>query len=287
MKSRFSSLFALATVSVGSVLVLHSSALALSANQINSVTRSLQAKGCGFSSEPATLVVSCPTDVVARAANAILQGSTLRLHYGSGKSYAQIRIGSSGATQKQYISNIYWPQGSPIIKMMPQNLASSSFSIVGVPRGFDLGISFESNGAEFLCELKTGAGYVDHLCPDVHWDNGRVNVALRLNRDFTIAGDTTAAIRGNWGLRAIGDYVIPDAYVNNIVSNSVNQVVQTQLPGINSMLKNALAGILFFRPGGTGAPIRCVASSFEGGSAVVRVALSDRVCAEALVRANS
>lgn len=277
----------LSAVSLGAALSLDSSAFALTANQVNAVTRSLQARGCAFTAEPATLVISCPTDVVARTASAFLQGSTLRLHYGSGKSYAQVRIGSSGAAQKQYISNIYWPQQSPRIKMMPQNLGSSAFSIAGAPGGFDLGISFESNGAEFLCELKTGAGYVDHLCPDVHWDNGRVNVALRLNRDFTISGNTTASIRGNWGLRAIGDYAIPDAYVNNIVSSSVNQVVQSQLPAINALLKNSLAGILFFRPSNLNTPIRCVASSFEGGSAVVRVALADRVCSDALVRANS
>ena len=286
MKSRLLSLLALSAVSLGASLSLDSSAFALTPNQVNAVTRALQAKGCALTAEPATLVVSCPTDVIARAASAVLKDSTLRLHYGSGKSYAQVRIGALGATKKQYISNIYWPNSSPVIKMMPQNLGSSAFSIAGVPTGFDLGISFESNGAEFLCELKTSSGYVDHLCPDVHWDNGRVNVALRLNRDFTISGNTKASIRGNWGLRALGDYAIPDNYVNNIVSNSVNQVVQSQLPAINSILKNSLAGILFFRPSSPVAPIRCVVSSFEGGSAVVRVALADRVCSDALVRAN-
>lgn len=290
MKRSLSGALFAGAFSIAAGALNYSPAHALSANQVSRLTQLLVSRGCTLSTEPATIVVSCPTEAIARAASTAIEGSYLRLHYGSGKSYAQVRIGSSGAVNKVYFSPGYWPQSGKYLKFMTQNLGSKSFSIAGVPGGFDLGIAFESKGKEILCELKTPSGYEDNACPDVHWDNGRINLALRINRDFSISTETSATVKGTWGLGGkVGDYAVPDSYMNNLLAGYVNDAIQNQIPNLNSIMKASLAKIIYYRPSPNDISLvgpRCVVSSFQNGKVVGRIALTDQACESALVRAN-
>ena len=261
------------TMSVGAAgEALHApSAHALTTQQIQQAGQAIQfirGKGCSVTPENGAFLVSCSTKVVANLVQPELNASQLKLYNRSGKSYARIKLGRNGQTQKTRISNVYVnPPGPLNLKIMPDNINSNRIELKGTNQGFQFITSFESSGTEFQVEDKYFGRWCDNCFPDVHWNNGRIAANLPLSPTMQLSSDARVAVTGEWMLRGNLD-VIPDRTVNNSLSNSISGVLQNNVGTINTLINRELRGLATRLPNNVANNIRY---SFSNGDIQIRV----------------
>lgn len=245
--------------------------------QITKAIQDVHRKGCNLGLQSGSAVISCSTEAIATLLSPEINASQLKLYHSDGKSYARYRIGAHTQEATQSIPNIYFdPAGPNNLKVMPDDLNSSSIRLEGTRDGFRLVTSFESSGTEFQVEDKWFGSWKDSAFPDLHWDHARVTANLALNRNMTLSNISNLEVSGAWSART-GANVIPDSFMNNKVRENLNGVFQSYIPLVNSLISQQLRSVASLVPGGQ---LQNLGLSFSNGNVSLTVPLTADAAAQ-------
>jgi hypothetical protein len=250
---------------------------AITQAQINQAIANVRRTGCNLGLQGGNAVITCSTEAIASLVSPELNASRLKLYHSNGKSYARYRISAHTQEATQSIPNIYFnPTGPNNLKVMPDDLNSSSIRLQGTRDGFKLVTNFESSGTEFQVEDKWFGSWKDGAFPDLHWDNARVTVNLALNRNMTFSNISNIDVSGAWSART-GANVIPDSFMNNKVRENLNGVFQNYLPLVNSLISQQLRSVASLIPG---VQLQNLGLSFSNGNVSLTLPLTANAAAQ-------